>query len=59
MQGPNPTEPEEKTNVQGLSVAKECVINKLDLLTNATVVEDAMRFVSEKTKRSYLLLQVG
>ena len=59
MKGPNRTEPEEKTKVQALSVAKECVINKLILLTNATVVEDAMRFVSEKTKRSYLLLQVG
>jgi hypothetical protein len=25
---------------------------KLDLLTNATVVDDAIRFVSEKTKKS-------
>ena len=35
----------ERTKVQALSLAKECVINKLDLLTNATVVEDAMKFV--------------
>ena len=38
---------EEKTKVQALSLAKECVINKLDLLTNATVVEDAIRFVQD------------
>jgi hypothetical protein len=36
---------EERTGVQALSLAKECVINKLDLLTNVTVVEDAMIFV--------------
>ena len=41
---------EERTKVQALSLAKECVINKLDLLTNATVVDDAMRFVSDRTK---------
>lgn len=35
---------EERTQVQALSLAKDCVINKLELLTNATVVNDAMRF---------------
>jgi hypothetical protein len=40
-------ETEERTKVQALSLAKECVINKLDLLTNATVVEDAIRFVKK------------
>ena len=29
-----------------LSLAKECYSMKLDLLTNATVVDDAIRFVS-------------
>jgi predicted transcriptional regulator len=38
-------ETEERTKVQALSLAKECVINKLDLLTNATVVEDSIKFV--------------
>src|SRR6188472_3948559 len=34
-----------------LSLAKECYSMKLDLLTNATVVDDAIRFVaSEKSK---------
>jgi predicted transcriptional regulator len=40
---------EEKTQVQALSLAKDCVINKLDLLTNATVVDDAIRFVSNRS----------
>ena len=43
---------EEKTKVQALSVAKERVINKLDLLTNAIVVEDAMKFVSKTAKET-------
>jgi predicted transcriptional regulator len=36
-----------KEKIQALSLAKECYSMKLDLLTNATVVKDAMRFVSE------------
>jgi hypothetical protein len=35
---------------QALSLAKECYSMKLDLLTNATVVDDAIRFVSQKSK---------
>ncbi|MFL6435042.1 MAG: hypothetical protein ACJ71O_15070, partial [Nitrososphaeraceae archaeon] len=31
-------------------LAKECYSMKLDLLTNATVVDDAIRFVSDRTK---------
>jgi hypothetical protein len=34
----------------GISLAKECYSMKLDLLTNATVVDDAIRFVSQKLK---------
>ena len=36
------SETEDKTKIQPLSIAKKCIINNLDLLTNATVVEDAM-----------------
>ena len=32
----------QKTKVQALSIAKKCIINNLDLLTNATVVKDTM-----------------
>jgi hypothetical protein len=50
---------DKREKIQALSLAKECYSMKLDLLTNATVVEDAIRFVSsnkskdiEKLKRS-------
>jgi hypothetical protein len=39
-----------KEKLQALSLAKECYSMKLDLLTNATVVDDAIRFVSDRTK---------
>ena len=45
------SETEDKTKVQALSIAKKCIINKLDLLTNATVVEDAMQFVQQSKKK--------
>ena len=35
-----------RQKIQALSLAKECYSMKLDLLTNATVVDDAIRFVS-------------
>lgn len=35
-----------REKIQALSLAKECYGMKLDLLTNATVVEDAIRFVA-------------
>ena len=38
-----------REKIQALSLAKECYFMKLDLLTNATVVEDAIRFVSERS----------
>jgi DNA-binding MarR family transcriptional regulator len=37
-----------REKIQALSLAKECYSMNLDLLTNATVVNDAIRFVSEK-----------
>ena len=40
-----------REKIQALSLAKECYSMKLDLLTNATVVDDAIRFVaSEESK---------
>jgi predicted transcriptional regulator len=35
-----------REKIQALSLAKECYSMKLDLLTNATVVDDAIRFVA-------------
>jgi predicted transcriptional regulator len=39
-----------REKIQALSLAKECYSMKLDLLTNATVVDDSIRFVSQKSK---------
>jgi hypothetical protein len=39
-----------REKIQALSLAKECYSMKLDLLTNATAVDDAIRFVSESEK---------
>jgi Trp operon repressor len=39
-----------REKIQALSLAKECYSMKLDLLTNASVVDDAIRFVSQKSK---------
>jgi hypothetical protein len=36
-----------REKIQALSLAKECYSMKLDLLTNAAVVDDAIRFVSD------------
>ena len=33
-----------------ITLAKDCHSMKLDLLTNATVVDDAIRFVSQQSK---------
>jgi hypothetical protein len=40
---------DKREKIQALSLAKECYGMKLDLLTNATVVDDAIRFVSERS----------
>ena len=39
---------DKREKIQALFLAKECYAMKLDLLTNATVVDDAIRFVAEK-----------
>jgi hypothetical protein len=43
---------DKREKIQALSLAKECYSMKLDLLTNATVVDDAIRFVSSKSKQN-------
>jgi hypothetical protein len=43
---------DKREKIQALSLAKDCYSMKLDLLRNATVVDDAIRFVSEKSKLS-------
>ena len=43
---------DKREKIQALSLAKECYSMKLDLLTNATVVDDAVRFVSSKSKEN-------
>lgn len=37
---------DKREKMQALSLAKDCYAMKLELLTNATVVDDAIRFVS-------------
>jgi hypothetical protein len=39
---------DKREKIQALSLAKECYSMKLDLLTNAAVVDDAIKFVSQK-----------
>jgi IS30 family transposase len=40
---------DKREKIQALSLAKECYSMKLELLTNATVIDDAIRFVSNST----------
>jgi|SRR6187200_392891 predicted transcriptional regulator len=42
---------DKREKIQALSLAKDCYSMKLDLLTNATVVEDAIRFVSSNQSK--------
>jgi len=44
-----------REKIQALSLAKECYSTKLDLLTNATVVDDVIRFVSHKSLHKGML----
>jgi hypothetical protein len=41
-----------REKIQALSLAKDCYSMKLDLLTNATVVDDAIRFVASESEKS-------
>jgi hypothetical protein len=42
---------DKREKIQALSLAKDCYSMKLDLLTNATVVDDAIRFVSSQKSK--------
>jgi hypothetical protein len=42
---------DKREKIQALSLAKECYSMKLELLTNATVVEDAIRFASSEQEQ--------
>jgi hypothetical protein len=46
-----------REKIQALSLAKECYSMNLDLLTNATVVEDAIRFVSSNKSKDNKTIQ--
>jgi hypothetical protein len=43
---------DKREKIQALSLAKECYSMKLELLTNAIVVDDAIRFVEGKSHLS-------
>jgi hypothetical protein len=42
---------DKRAKIHALSLAKECYSMKLDLLTNVTVVNDAMKFVSSNNNK--------
>lgn len=45
------TSEDRREKIQALSLAKECYSMKLDLLTNATVVNDDIRFVTSEEQK--------
>jgi hypothetical protein len=45
---------DKREKIQALSLAKECYTMKLELLTNATIVDDAIKFVSYNLKMSQI-----
>jgi hypothetical protein len=42
---------DKREKILALSLAKECYSMKLDLLTNATVVDDAMKYVQQSKEK--------
>jgi predicted transcriptional regulator len=46
---------DKREKIQALSLAKECYSMKLELLTNATVVDDAIRFVYDRSREKLKL----
>jgi DNA-binding transcriptional regulator LsrR (DeoR family) len=50
---------DKREKIQALSLAKECYSMKLDLLTNATVIEEAIRFVAEKQQTELKKLSIS
>ena len=49
---------DKREKIQALLLAKECYSMKLDLLTNATVVNDAIRFVASSNQKGYHQQQI-
>jgi predicted transcriptional regulator len=45
---------DKREKIQALSLAKECYSMKMDLLTNATIVDNAIRFVSSNKSNDKL-----
>jgi len=45
---------DKREKIHALSLAKECYSMKLDLLTNATIVNDAMRLISDHSNKNLL-----
>jgi hypothetical protein len=43
---------DKREKIQALSLAKDCYTIKLDLLTNVTVIDDAIRFISSSKSKS-------
>ncbi len=50
---------DKRERIQALSLAKECYGMKLDLLTNATVVDDAIRFVAANANKKELTVRTN
>jgi hypothetical protein len=55
----NNTEADKRESIHALSLAKKCYSMKLDLLTNATVVNDAIKFVIDSKQKLKLGNQKG
>jgi IS30 family transposase len=55
----NNTEANKREKIHALSLAKECYSMKLELLTNATVVNDAMKFVSSNNNKKSVSEEEG
>lgn len=53
----NQSDVDKREKVQALSLAKECYSMKLELLTNATVVDDAMKFINNQKQNLHSDLQ--
>jgi len=46
----NTSKQEDIEKMHALTLAKECYLMKLDLLTNAAIVDDAIKLVCDKSK---------
>jgi hypothetical protein len=50
---------DKRGKIQALSLAKECYSMKLELLTNMTVVDVAVRFIKEKSTETAKIKEDG